>query len=465
MLAMPRGRREALILANAKKAVVTFVLVVVLPNMFFWLASVNFGVSRPWINADYVLVVMLMRAGWRRVAVGLLIPFVLVDVAEVVGQVFPFGDLVQIMYLLKFAHLAPPLYQAGVLLLLVWLVVLSVVLLRFAKMVDVRWVVLVLLPLAMVNAWAFSGISAGKGHNFFLGSQAGGGLSRFLRLSHGVDVRMFGPAKLQPFMGVSGAEAWFNAVVANQGLPDRMLLVVVESWGIFSNPSFQAEVIKPLSDMRPALLDWNEGRVRTGGNTVEGEIRELCHKVPSNINVANIDGMRDCLPAQLKRKGYRTYAFHAASGVMYDRASWYSRIGLDDVSFFETKQWPRRCFSFPGACDQDVGQALSSVFAVDSSKVFAYWLTLNSHSPYDERDAGDAEMPCARVGLRHDDAACRLARIQRHFFRNLAELVRSGRLQGVSVVVVGDHQPPMLVANDALPVVDGQVPFLRFSIP
>lgn len=449
-------------------AVTAIMLALVIPNALFWCVSIGLGINRAWVNVDYLLVVILMIAGWRWLAVGLLVLFVLVDAAEVVGQVFPFGDLTQLFYLLRFAHLAPALYQGGLLLLVGWMALLTLLLWRYSRRIGLQWLVVLLIPLALANIWAVSGVQAASHQppsRFAMASQSGAALGRLLRLSHGVDVRMFGPATLSSYQAAPAADAWFEALAHKRALPDRMLLVVVESWGIFAAPSFQSEVIKPLLDIRSDLSRWEQGWVPTHGNTVEGEIRELCRKVPTNINVAEITGTDGCLPAQLRLRGYRTYAFHGASGVMYDRASWYPRVGFEQLNFFETKRWPRRCFSFPGACDQDVGQELSTVFAENSSKVFAYWLTLNSHSPYDERDAGDVEMPCARFGLQHDDAACRAARIQRRFFQDMAGLVRSGRLQGVSVVVVGDHQPPMLTGSIANPVIDGQVPFLRFSIP
>src|SRR5690606_13493838 len=116
------------------------------------------------------------------------------------------------------------------------------------------------------------------------------------------------------------------------------------------------------------------------------ELRELCMLQTNSYDLADLkQGFEPCLANRLKARGYSAVAMHGATGMMYDRRHWYPRAGFQEAIFFEDNIWPRRCFSFPGACDLDMLTEIEGFFAGPGSKFF-YWLTLNSHAPYDRRD-------------------------------------------------------------------------------
>ncbi len=246
---------------------------------------------------------------------------------------------------------------------------------------------------------------------------------------------------------------------------NKMLLVLNESWGV-TKEGVQRAILKPILAMENDLDNIERGMVSFQGITVEAEIRELCQSDLMHFNFEEHQSeLLKCLPNQLKKKGYNTFAFHGAAGLMYDRVRWYPDIGFEKSTFFESQPWPRRCFSFPGACDSDMAGYVASSFE-GSNKVFSYWLTLNSHYSYDARDI-HREIPlCRNIGVEESSEVCRNLSLQRQFFEDLAEIVRRPEMAGVTVLVVGDHEPPITNKEEKLKYFTaGKVPWVRFKVP
>lgn len=148
---------------------------------------------------------------------------------------------------------------------------------------------------------------------------------------------------------------------------------------------------------------------------------------------------------------------------MYDRKYWYPRAGLDERIFFETKVWPRRCYSFPGACDLDLMQEIPAFFS-KSGKRFFYWLTLNSHSLYDKRDIKNDIFDCESFKINKESESCRNLKLQAQFFAGLAEILKAKEMQGVKVMIVGDHTPIIFNAQEkSANFVLNRVPWISFN--
>jgi phosphoglycerol transferase MdoB-like AlkP superfamily enzyme len=175
-------------------------------------------------------------------------------------------------------------------------------------------------------------------------------------------------------------------------------------------------------------------------------------------------GFENCLPNKLKQSGYDTHAIHGATGVMYDRVYWYPRAGFEHTTFFETNTWPRRCFSFPGACDIDMIETASKAFS-SSQPTFLYWLTLNSHSVYDERDIHLDMFDCKQFDVDPTTQSCRNLKLHAQFFYSLAKSIDAGNFDGIEVIIVGDHAPIITSPEEkAAYFVDQQVPWVKFTI-
>src|SRR5690606_11728043 len=225
-------------------------------------------------------------------------------------------------------------------------------------------------------------------------------------------------------------------------LPHKLVLIVAESWGA-TRADIHNVVISPILNLKDRFSTFETGTAAFSGATVEGELKELCRLATSEFGFSDTtSGFEHCLPNRLKELGYHSVGIHGASGVMYDRAAWYPKAGFDETIFFESRNWSRRCYSFPGACDFEIAPEVGKVLG-SHDKTFVYWLTLNSHSLYDERDIVIDALDCESVGVPIDTQTCRNLKLHAQFFTVLADLVQAPDLAGSEVLVVGDHVPPI----------------------
>ena len=213
--------------------------------------------------------------------------------------------------------------------------------------------------------------------------------------------------------------------------------------------------------------DLQVGSINAVGTTAAGELRELCGRIPTRLNFQRMtpEAIGECLPAKLAKRGYKTVALHAAFGAMYRRVNWYPVIGFDDLVFRENLPFEgTQCYSFPGYCDRHLLDVVRK--KLGHEKVFLYWLSLNSHIPYDRRDVENyREAVCHKAfGDAYSDQLCGYQNLHVQFFEGLAKLAEEESLKGVEVVVVGDHAP---IFNDSASRVrfkQEQVPMLRFVV-
>lgn len=435
----------------------------ILVNAGFLLFSFSFDLTRPLFNIDYALALLLIALGWRWFGGLLVAALLLLDVLVLVSQIFPFPRVSDLLYLLSFAPLASAAH--AVLLALALGLILSklVAFVWIGRRVTVKSALLVLNLALLVLLYQ---VHAGDRQGATTYRQAVGGTVASQAVNF---VLMRSDLFLEHYSGDSpelkprspGASGpWFEAV-RNELAAPRLLLVVVESWGVPHDPAIQQALLAPLRQI--SLRHWQQGTLNTVGTTLEGELRELCMLHSSRYNLTDVTrGFEDCLPNQLQQLGYDTAAIHGATGMMYDRHQWYPRVGFQRQLFFESQAWPRRCFSFPGACDRDLADVVRAFFT-DEGMRFMYWLTLNSHAPYDLRDLHRPDvLDCEALAVDPKLEVCRNLLLQAQFFADLAELLRDDSLADVEVIVVSDHVPIIMnVAERQQHFVDGVVPWVR----
>ena len=229
----------------------------------------------------------------------------------------------------------------------------------------------------------------------------------------------------------------------------RLLLVVDESWGMATDPKVQDAILSQLKSKSNYFDFFSEGHFFFSGATVNGEIRELGNLKAQSLDMTlvNTADFSPCLPTQLKKLGYETYALHGATADMYARRDWYPRIGFDHLTFFDTHSWPRKCHAFDGACDVDLPPLIAETFA-QKNNIFYYWLTLNSHADYDKRDI----------------FSCRIIKLHAQFFDALSELMINPNMKDVEVIVVGDHPPPFFELRQNINTFQqGQIAWIHFK--
>lgn len=441
------------------------ILLLTLPNAVMYLAAHCQALDRPWVNVDYVLVLLCVVLSSRFLAGLTLIVVFFFDVLGLVGQVIPILRLSDVFYISSFIGLAPLSYQA-LAAALVGLLLLFLFLYSQKSNQQIKAELLLCINL-VVGAYLYTVLLTGgdggqvwrQKAGAFIGSQAvfafNSRKTAFVENLY-ADGDLFGEI---PYRGASSP--WFGTTPK---LDNKILLVVNESWGVIDEDA-QNTILAPILKLEKHIGHLEQGTVEFRGLTVEAEVRELCQRDLLHFNFKEHQSeLSGCLPNQLKEKGYNTFAFHGASGLMYDRVRWYPDIGFQNVTFFETKPWPRRCFSFPGACDSDMANYVAESFSGEQ-KVFSYWLTLNSHHSYDERDIHDGEINCRVFNIEQDSETCRNLSLQKQFFKDLSEIARLPEMAGVTVLIVGDHEPPIKnKAEKAKHFMEGKVPWVRFEV-
>ena len=387
------------------------------------------------------------------------------DVLVVFGQIFPIIRFSDALYLLQYLPNAPGIYQFFFVFAIVYVLVQLVVFKSLkgnAKRHGFLLVVNIAIFLQVFSA-IFAERTSGKIYRVegdrVIDSQVAFGLRvRDTSFYQKFDSE---PEALTDAAYEGVTNVWFND---SQGLPEKLLLVVVESWGVTHNENLQASILRPLTSSHSVRV-MASGRLSFDGFTVQGELRELCKKNSQHFNLRMVsEGFDGCLPNVLAKQGYESASIHGAIGAMYDRDYWYQKAGFTEMMFFETRTWERRCVSFPGACDVDIAKLLPE-FYEGHDKRFVYWLTLNSHSIYDQRDILEDRLACTAHSVEPDTQSCRNFKLQAQFFKALADALNAPEMHGTEVLVVGDHAPPIMNGAEKMKYFkDNQVPWIRLRV-
>jgi hypothetical protein len=246
----------------------------------------------------------------------------------------------------------------------------------------------------------------------------------------------------------------------------RILFVVAESWGL---PKDSASIEQQILPLRASdhVRDFKLSDIDAVGTTAAGELRELCGRIPTRLNFRHMSAQAvgECLPAKLAKQGYKTVALHGAFGAMYRRLLWYPVIGFGELVFRETLPFTgMQCHSFPGYCDRDLFAVVRQ--KLEGDKVFLYWLTLNSHVPYDRRDVVNYRAQLCRdaFGASDNEQLCNYQNLHVQFFEYLAKLAEEESMRGVEVVVVGDHAPIFNASASRARFEPERVPMLHFVV-
>ncbi len=437
---------------------------VFLSNAIVFGVAEYFGVYRPLVNVDYVLVIALLSFGFFYPSILLLIIFVFSDFMNVLGQVFTFIRPSDLFSLISYLPYTSDYYK--------WAAFFLLFLMAF---------------LIVVTVWL--GERGGKKtsiflFNFFILSLAYQAQvykddSKYYRVDPGLVVisqlnflitQRLGAFTSSVFEDVVPLEEYSGSSAVRkvgldrccEGFSDKILLIVNESWGVGINQSADQYL---LSLIRQESENVEYGVFSFGGATVAAELRELCSLSPTNYNLTGVyQKLEQCLPHKLKGEGYPTQAIHGAVSHMYDRKNWYPQAGFEKVIFQENLIKARRCYSYPGACDIDT-IALVENFFLNESKGFLYWLTLNTHARYDSRDILIDNFDCQRFSIDSDEV-CRYFKLQSQFFHALGQSISAGNLDGVDILIVGDHEPRLTDQSDLEKYfITGKVPWVRVKIP
>jgi phosphoglycerol transferase MdoB-like AlkP superfamily enzyme len=230
----------------------------------------------------------------------------------------------------------------------------------------------------------------------------------------------------------------------------NVVLVLIESWGLMSDPHLAQALAAPYGDSRIASkYKVMSGTVAFTGLTVPGEARELCH---SSVGFGIIDDTAEqakpCLPAFFHEHGYQDIAIHGYVGEMFNRYAWYRKLGFDRTVFepdLKKSGLPNCRGAFPGVCDTSIAHWIgSSLLSEDQPKPrFIYWVTLNSHIPVPEHPDLPDDGVCASQPALHQSAPlCTWFRLVRAVHQSVQETALGATARPTVFILVGDHAPP-----------------------
>lgn len=439
------------------KELLKILSILILPNIIFLIVAYWTATSRPLINIDYLIATFLLFTPWRFVRfIGLLTLIVALffDSLMLLVQIFPFMDFAAIRYLSSFIGLAPNLYKFVFLFFLLILVVVVVIIQHLSFKIDQRIQAIFINSILIIIALFFMQTRImyaefrailGRDNYFIAHSQIG--LYQEVRKDAFWSDSAVTP-KMEPLKNQKNSARYY----LSRPNSEKILYIIAESWGSLKNNEVDKQIVQNIMNQKNDLQFIKTGSFYTMGATVAGELRELCSMELMNNGFAfsslNSSAFSKCLPNQLSRKNYKTIALHGANGVLYDRKDWYKNAGFQDVLFGENFIGLQRCKAFNGICDENLFNVVRNKFRENSNgKLFFYWMTLTSHSPYVEKDIYNRRINCEKFAINSNGEMCRNINLHAQFFDGLAKLIQKPEMKGVEVVVVGDHQPPFFTQD------------------
>ncbi|MDR2300112.1 MAG: sulfatase-like hydrolase/transferase [Comamonas sp.] len=280
----------------------------------------------------------------------------------------------------------------------------------------------------------------------------------FYEEGYAPDVGMF-----RPIAPKQSAMSRLGELGQGAAMPDKLLLIVVESWGL-AHGEAENQFWRDLW-RAPGLRQLDAGTVHSLGSTLQGEFRELCGMLPQTLRIDDVPHAEDCLPSRLRAQGWQTQAFHGASPRMYKRSSWYPQVGFEHLYFLpELMVGGKLCANVPGTCDHSIAERVVQTLR-EPGRQFSYWMTLNSHTPYKLADLSSPDVPnhvCPVLQLA--GARCAHAALLYDFMRSLKVALLHKPVPGLRIVLVGDHEPKFFDADSRDAFVEGQVPYLVIGV-
>lgn len=434
-------------------------------NFSFFCCTYYLGIERSFINYDYIIVAILLAYNFKKTANLIFILIFIADILICAQKIFPFYRFEDIAYILKFLWISSIYYQILFFLLffIIFLHIYISLKLEINKRITSYFFILFTLLFSFLE---IKNVYFSNGDSNVYSKLIKSNLNEFINLQFGLFNKAV-TAEVEELQSLpqSLSTQLIRKQIEDGTAPNKVLFIIAESLGYPNNKLILNDMISPLLDKSEYLKDFKVSKATYVGSTVQAELRELCQKKPLNYNFRNLsNGFENCLPNQFKANGYETTVLHGALGIMYDRVYWYPKAGFQNMIFRETKNWKKHCYSFPGACDIEISKIIPE-YMTNNKKTFFYWLTLNSHAIYDLRDLEIDNFNCDKFKIKNHSESCRNLKLQTQFFSILAELIDDPKMNGVKVILVGDHSPAIFNQNEKNLIFDGNnVMLMEFKI-
>lgn len=438
--------------------------------------SFYMGLGRPIINVDYLLIFVIFVYIRPYIITILLFIFLFIiysiDILLLALQIFPFVRLTDILYLSNFIFNGPVFYRVILFSLIIHFIFIFFIIRDFfstrIKLSSRTFLIIFFLasnflfikhllnPIEKDHVYARFEKSIYGSQLFFFIKHQNSSLVESVRGT---------PTALEPNRFGSAIHPLLQQLNNQNQLSNKILLIVNESWGETSKTQHQDTIVSPIYNLKKNLEYIHRGSFNFVGATVAGELRELCNLQPTTFNLkeSKVKDYKGCIPNLLKNKGYDTHAMHGAMSIMYDRKYWYPMAGFNKMSFYEDLKTVGTCKSFSGRCDIELLPYVQENLLIQK-KSFVYWLTLNTHAPYDDNVVIEG-LDCKVLSVKEGSETCNNYKLQYQFFSSITELIKNPKMSGLEVYIVGDHSPPIFNLSDNFFSFKGsEVAWIHFKI-
>lgn len=423
-----------------------------IPNLIFMALSYRYDFFRPLINIDYFFVCALyLVSPWF-----FLLYFIVffIEIFLIINQIYPIYYISELLSLADDASSLPFFVILKIAFFITFLILFTASFIFFRRKLKLSCIekksysfVLVMCFLFLVF---FCKISM---DNFFINSQFSIFLKKqnnYLLNQKSYDIGFNSPIHMQ--------------IVNDYNNEEKILLILNESYGYFKDKKINDDIIKSILNQKNMFKLFKYGNFPYKGVTIGGEFRELCDKNSRGVDLDSLkNAYSDCIPLKMKNSGFTTVAVHGGDEDFYKRKQWYPKAGFSEIYFDKQFPYLKNCKAFNGKCDSDLMNFIATKFKGDSKK-FIYWLTINTHEPYDEEIISNQRINCHKYNLADDSLVCKNIKLQAQFFDKLSELIENPELKGVHVYIVGDHPPPIWNQKEKAQYFEPSVSWLSFKI-
>lgn len=247
---------------------------------------------------------------------------------------------------------------------------------------------------------------------------------------------------------------------------DRVALIIVESLATYKNNDINNHISEKITQ-NPDIEILAHNSIKEADSTVSAELRELCHAHAIGYGIASIPDKIQCKPKLYKDNNFFTFSLHAGGSKFYNRYRWYGSAGFTKSFFFGDLNIKKTCTSnWQGYCDITLFDSFFSNLDLRKNS-FGYWLTLNSHYPYDTKDLLNKDKSeCAQLGLPLDEDVCGNFLLIGEFLSKFSESISQNkkRIGNTVFIVVGDHQPYLIGKDTKSFLSSGYVPYFIFKL-
>ncbi len=460
-----------------------FIAYLVIPNLVFNIMGYFIYSPRGLVNLDYLFLAFIAPLLNRPLNIALFIMWIGIDLLGIIAPVYHFSSadmLLSFQYAFSLngenTYLVAALILCAVIMIAIICVVIASQNRRIFRLRAASPIILA--GLLLFSADILSGANGIKlstqiapSVNLATSAIYKTSMQIYQNLSYSTDKAIFTKLKPQEFSTSPLFAQQFDSEKQQHFENENIVVVVVESLGISTSDAITDQFQSPfvVNNVKSRYIIEN-GTVPYTGNTVMGEMRELCGLKGDSIGSIIREPLPTCLPSHLRDKGYQTIAMHGFTRHFFHRYKWYPLVGFNMMYFAEDivrlGSYEKCGSTYRGICDGDMVKYLREQLlqTAPQEKKFIYWLTLNSHLPVSSDSAEGSLFDCEvdSATSKFEDV-CRLFKIQHKVFSAIAELSMDPDIPPTKFIIVGDHAPPFLSNEKRNLFVDRKVPFLVLS--